>query len=228
MYNTVGVRFIEPTIPGVINHAPTFYMKNNMIEYTNRRTIRMQSYDYSMNGAYFVTICTHNKRCMFGNVDNGQMLLSPMGKITNECLIKIQEQFKIVKLSSYIIMPNHLHCVLFIESNNCTGSIHRIRDNGLDKSSPYISKNPMLSKGISLGQVIRFHKAKTTYTIRNVLGDYDFKWQRNYYERVIRDEDELFNICEYIENNPVNWYSDRDNTDGMPNDYEKKFWERFS
>ncbi len=83
-------------------------------EYHHRRSIRLKGYDYSSAGAYFVTICLHEKACLFGEVNNAAMILSPIGKIVQDYWLEIPQHFENVELGAFIVMPNHLHGILNI------------------------------------------------------------------------------------------------------------------
>src|SRR6187402_2254625 len=83
----------------------------------HRRSIRLQRYDYSQAGAYFVTIVTHERDCLFGEIENEIMLLNDYGKIAEECWIAIPEHFPNVILGGYVIMPNHVHGIIVIDGN---------------------------------------------------------------------------------------------------------------
>ncbi|MEW6200947.1 MAG: transposase [bacterium] len=193
----------------------------------NRCSIRLWGYDYSDEGAYFVTICTHKHKCVFGKIVEGEMVLNAYGKILEMCWNDIPKHFPVVELDEFVIMPNHVHGILivgaqFIVPNtpSCEESeIYKsgLGESGLDKSSPYIENNPMMLNQTTLGKIIRFYKAKTTFLIRKKGFDKSnpyisqFKWQRNYYERIIRNDDEFAHIGDYIMNNPLYWHLDREN-----------------
>lgn len=181
-----------------------------------RRSIRLPTYDYSQEGWYFVTICIGNREMCLGNIDRGTMKLSQIGRIVQNHWLQIPEHFRNIKLDGYIIMPNHIHGIIVIH-NYCRGLIYQTlceehqEIDGRDKSRPYIiPNNPMKIKRSTLGQIIRYFKGKTTYDIHKN-GFPHFQWQRNYYEHVIRNEESLDKIREYILKNPENWEHDRNN-----------------
>lgn len=80
----------------------------------NRRSIRLKGYDYSQEGWYFLTICTHNKQHLFGEIENYKMILNDVGKIVNTCWLEIPEHFPNVTLHEFVIMPNHIHGIIEI------------------------------------------------------------------------------------------------------------------
>ena len=196
----------------------------------HRRSIRLKGYDYSRKGAYFVTIRIHGKRYLFSRIQNGQTFLTKYGHTAEKCWCEIPGQFKDVELDKFVIMPNHIHGVLFlyVRAPFIVPSVGAqfIAPNklGLDKSSPYIKNNPMVLNETTLGKIIRSFKARTTHQIRNVTNLLRFKWQRNYYEHIIRNEDELNKIREYIQANPLKWQFDRENPDRIEDKVYQDQW----
>ncbi len=209
----------------------------------SRRSIRLKEYDYSLTGAYFITICVHDKKCLLGSINDNGVVLSQIGEFVNQCLNQIPDRFDSAELDEFIIMPNHIHAIIIINNDNvdimdgCTATVgsqsitpiniearfiepnKRAADKPLhlkprfDKSNHYIKNNPMLSNPATLGKIVRFFKAQATHMIRNV-GNYSyFQWQRNYYDHIARNENELNRIREYIINNPMKWQYDRENPD---------------
>lgn len=182
----------------------------------HRKSIRLRNYDYSRNGAYFVTICTYKRLELFGNVEDGQMRLNDVGSLVEEFWKKLPEKFEGIFLDEYCVMPNHFHGILIIDRFlKSKKSMHY--KSGRDKSCPYMGN-------ATLGEIIRYFKGRTTYEIRcSRRGDiYDaqkeiemftpmFAWQRNYYEHVIRDDSDINKIRYYISNNPSNWEVDENN-----------------
>ena len=164
----------------------------------NRRSIRLQEYDYSQDGFYYITICTRNRECIFGEILNGEIELSKIGKIANECWNQIPKHFNNVMLDEMIIMPNHLHGIVIVENNHCRGLINQTPTDWI------LQRDPRLV----LGKIIRFYKARTTRLIHKNEIRY-FTWQRNYYEHIIHNEKELYAIREYIINNPLQWHLDK-------------------
>ncbi len=178
----------------------------------NRHSIRMPHYDYGQNGMYYVTICTFNRECLFGDVMGKTMELNEWGKIMVECWNKISERFPNIELDRFVVMPNHMH-----------GIIH-IVGAGSPRPTDYIAPNKTVSlaaktklgaetaplQRYSLGQMIAFFKYQSTKHINQFRQNPGTPiWQRNYYEHVIRNERSLTEIREYIENNPARWTLDR-------------------
>ena len=192
-------------------------------KYKNKHRIkssRLQGYDYSQNGMYFVTICTKEREHFFGKVKNGKMVLNNIGKVAYQFWQEISQHFPFVRLDTCQIMPNHIHLIVeinvgvqFIEPAN------KIKNkSGFDKSNPYkkrIKNNPMLLNKITLGKIIRYFKAKSSNEIKKQIEFWKFSWQRNYYDHIIRNEIELNKIREYIILNPQQWERDINNIENL-------------
>jgi REP element-mobilizing transposase RayT len=222
----------------------------------HRRSIRLKGYDYTQQGAYFVTICTHQRNCLFGEIVDGEIKLNTNGEIARGSWLSIPRYFKNVELDEFVIMPNHLHGIIIIDSSEVVGEALANQDfsqlfsevagealanqdfsqlfsevAGEALANQDFSKQQNLSsqcfaptvytgetvkingtkpqslaaitqnyKSVSTRQINRMNKAKG-----NVI------WQRNYYEHIIRNEEALNNIREYIVNNPINWVKDQEN-----------------
>ncbi len=170
-------------------------------EIHKRRSVRLKGYDYSQDGIYFVTICTKNKECIFGEIlknKKGEKSFAPTrgGEIVKKCWEEIPEHYPKVILKEFIIMPNHIHGILMIK-NFCTV--------GAKDFSPK-SSNP---KGTSktIGAIVRGFKVGVTKWFRGNTDIYEV-WQRSFHEHIIRDEKRLIMIQNYIENNPEKWEED--------------------
>jgi putative transposase len=157
-----------------------------------RRSIRLKEYDYAQHGAYFVTICTENRECLFGNIIDGKMRLNEAGNIAETCWKKIPLHYPSVMLDEYIVMPNHIHGILSI--------------NNPSESTQNTNKFQKIISG-SIGAIVRGYKTGVTKWFRANTNIF-MVWQRNYYEQVIRDEADLNHIREYIIYNPTNWKDD--------------------
>jgi putative transposase len=163
-----------------------------------RRSIRLKDYDYSQAGAYFITICTYNKECLFGKVVNGEMALNEYGKAVEREWLRTTEIRPNLELDEFIIMPNHMHGIVVIVESNV----------GATGRSP-LPKGPTPK---SMGAIVAGFKSSATKHINNLRSTpYKPVWQRNYYEHVIRNESDLSEIQEYIVNNPLKWDLDREN-----------------
>jgi len=172
-----------------------------MKEKLQRKSIRLKEYDYSRSGEYFVTICTKNHECVFGSIINGQMDLNEKGRIVNRCWKGIPEHFSNVELDEYVIMPNHIHGIVIINEidMNCRGEV----------TSPL--RKP------TLGKIAAYFKYQSTKLINELHGAPSAKvWQRNYYDRIIRNEKELQNIRDYIANNILAWAIETEHPENIP------------
>ncbi len=148
----------------------------------HRRSIRLHHYDYSRQGLYYVTICTHEKQCFFGEIKNNTTCLNDLGTIAQTNWLTLPQRFPALEIDEHIIMPNHMHGIITITET--------------EKS--FSTKAPIL------GQIIQVFKGATTRQIRTTCLP-AFAWQHDYYERIIRKDSELDRIRQYIMNNPIRW-----------------------
>jgi REP element-mobilizing transposase RayT len=170
----------------------------------HRRSIRLQRYDYSCAGAYFVTICTLNRECLFGEMEDGAMRLNDAGKVVEECWQEIPSHFPQVELDEFVVMPNHVHGILVIGES---GVAVEERANDRAKNFSPLRKRPA-GTSRTIGSVVRGFKIGVTKWMRQAHPIHAV-WQRNYWEHIIREEVELEQIREYIRNNPVRWELDQ-------------------
>jgi len=156
-----------------------------------RRSIQLKGYDYSQSGGYFVTICTRNREYLFGEIVDGNISLNDLGREVAKCWQWLAEQYPYIQLDEWIVMPNHFHGIMLIMNERRGGS----------RTAP--------TKQKPLGRLIDAFKTVSTKQI-NEYRDTPHAplWQRNYYEHVIRNETDLEEIREYIENNPIKWLED--------------------
>ncbi|MGB3180707.1 MAG: transposase [Cyclobacteriaceae bacterium] len=177
-------------------------------------SLRLPHWDYGWNGAYFVTICTLDKNCHFGNVSNGEMALNEIGLIARNLWMEIADRFPFVELGEYIVMPNHIHGIIIIDKpdgDEVTPAVETRLIASLQQALPTHSggatgrKNPMLHD--NLFRVIRWYKGRTTFESRKVLPD--FAWQPRFYDHIIRNDKSFQRISDYIIDNPLNWAKDR-------------------
>ena len=160
----------------------------------NRRSIRLPQYDYTASGAYFVTVCVEGRSSLLGKVNDGRINLSQIGLTVEKAWQSISERFPDVNVDWYVIMPNHFHGIVSIDANG------KLRDRKEEDSS------------VSLASVMRAFKSISAREANLLLGIEGKRfWQRNYYERVIRDEEELCQLRTYITNNPSAWDDDEHN-----------------
>jgi putative transposase len=174
----------------------------------NRKLTRLANYDYSRDGMYFVTVCSKNRKCLFGEIINEEMILSDAGKILKNIWLGLPNHYVNAKLDEYIIMPNHFHCILEIISPVGTGFKPVPGDESIPENRAGFKPAP--TKHHPLSEIIRGLKTFSSKLINqkyNTPGN--IIWQRSFYDRIIRNESELNRIREYIFLNPSNWETDR-------------------
>jgi len=169
-----------------------------------RRSIRLRGYDYSQAGAYFVTIVTRNRECLFGEVVEDLMRLNDAGRMVAQCWHELAAHFPHLELDEFVVMPNHVHGIITVGAQFIAPDDHGAINPGA------INPGAMNRAPTGLGEIVRSFKAVATRRIRQA-GVLAFAWQRNYYEHIIRDEASLNRIREYIANNPLQWALDREN-----------------
>ncbi len=160
--------------------------------------------DYSQPGAYFVTICAFQKQNLFGTVENGRVYLSPIGEIARACWVNIPNHFSGVNVSTFVVMPNHMHGILAI--------VERAR-----RAVPLRNEERLEAfRGPVPGSVptiVRSYESSVTKLVRDRVGNRMMQvWQSNYFERVLRDGDEFANASRYILENPSMWHLDTYNS----------------
>ena len=173
----------------------------------HRRSIRLKGYDYSRPGAYYVTICVHNRECLFGNITDGIMHLNEYGKIVQTEWLKSSEIRDEIELDAYQIMPNHFHCIVIIRN----GTMNDDRgDRPIAPAWPIAPRFKMRPK--SLSSLMAGFQSPVTSKINQLRGTpKQDVWQRNYFDRIIRNDNELIRIRKYIIENPMKWDLDNEN-----------------
>jgi len=159
----------------------------------HRRSIRLKDYDYTQAGAYFVTICTHRRECVLGDVAAGAMVLSQMGRIVRACWGEIPDHFAHVELDASVVMPDHIHGIIVIVEGTACRALNRALNRAPTTES--------FGKPVpgSLPTIIRSFKSAATRLINQHRGTPGARvWQRNYYEHLIRNERALARIRRYI------------------------------
>jgi len=196
----------------------------------HRRSIRLKHYDYSQPGSYFVTICTHDKSPMFGEIVDGEMQLNEFGKIVREEWTKSILIRKEIDFNQWVIMPNHIHGIVIISPVGANGgSPNNINNaNNIHRAHSHAPLRMPRLKSKSVGSLIAGFKSITTKRINQIQNTPGQSvWQRNYYEHIIRNERELNRIRRYVINNPPQWQYDRENRNGLPIDEKRTFWSKF-
>jgi REP element-mobilizing transposase RayT len=185
--------------PGILGHSsPVAYPR---VTYDpdkhHRRSVRLRDYDYTQAGAYFVTICTYRRVCLFGDMVNGCMQLNDCGQIVTAHWDDLVNHYPHVELDVFVVMPNHVHGIIVLTDNVGAGL----------KPAPTTT-----TRHHGLPEIVRGFKTFSSRRI-NYLRKMPGQpvWQRNYYEHVIRSEEELDRIRQYILDNPAKWPEDGEN-----------------
>jgi len=182
----------------------------------HRRSIRLPEYDYGQEGAYYVTICAQDRKCIFGQIKNGRMQLNEWGSMVHSFWERLPEHYCGLVLDSFVIMPNHVHFIIIIANDVVPRGRGEVTsplgdgDNNLvmgEVTSPLRD-----SAKHTLGQVLAFYKYQTTKAINLANSTPGRKiWQRNYFEHIIRNERSYNEIRKYIIENPRYWAADDEN-----------------
>src|SRR5262249_36080260 len=143
------------------------------------RSIRLRGYDYAARGFYFVTVCTHETRCTLARVVGGKVQLTALGEMARGCWAAIPRRFPTAPLAALVVQPNHLH-----------GIVELVAKLGHSSAAPLREAQPRVAAG-SLGAIVRSVKAAVRRRARPELNWRDEVWQRNYFERVLRDGQDL-------------------------------------
>lgn len=189
-----------------------------------RRSLRLKKYDYSQPGLYFITICVKDYLCLFGRVENGEMILNDAGRMIQTVWNNLPCYYDRINVNAFVVMPNHIHGIIEITdiSNEmafpvgaglraCPGISSACRQDG-HAGQPRVAPT---SAQMSLFDVVHRYKTFTTKKYidgvkqRNWLQFNSRLWQRNYYEHVIRSEESCLEISGYIQNNPLKWQEDK-------------------
>jgi len=169
----------------------------------HRRSIRLAGYNYKQSGAYFVTIVTQNRTCLLGDITAGEIVLSDTGQIAQASWNGLSSRFPVVSLDFFVVMPNHIHGIIIVGAP-------LIAPNSTPHNNVSIFREGAMNRAPTLGEIVRAYKAASARMIRQTVNP-DFAWQRNYYEHIIRGEESLNRIRQYILENPSRWSIDREN-----------------
>jgi len=200
----------------------------------HRRSIRLKGYNYASEGAYYVTIVTYERECLFGEILDNEMYLSAYGEIVQKWWNELIIHFPNVETGAFIIMPNHIHGIIFITNERrgevlspCNNSIQNNKEITNNMKTPHLGREsltidettgylggetPPLHRR-TLGQIVAYFKYKSTKEMNAIdnTGTITKFWQRNYYEHIIRNENELKQKTNYILDNPSRWDEDAEN-----------------
>jgi len=170
-------------------------------------TVRLRNWDYAANGCYFVTICSAQRRCVFGHISDGRVSLSRVGEIVADEWQKTPKIRSNVELDGWVVMPNHMHGVVIINNLN------PVEEMGRNASPSTNNRFGPLRPG-SLQSIINNYKGAVTRRCRSE-GIEDFAWQARYWEHRVRTERDLLSIRHYIESNPMRWVLDHESAEGL-------------
>jgi len=184
-------------------------------EQNRRRSIRLPSYDYAQAGAYFVTIGTYNRDCLLGEIPGSEMSLTRAGEVVLECWNDLPNHYSHVEIDGFVVMPNHVHGIIVLADNQGKSSISESGEAGMKSpkgQSVGAGLKPAPTERHPLPEIVRAFKTFSSRRINQVRSTPGVPvWQRNYYERVIRNECELDAIRQYIVDNPAKWAEDVEN-----------------
>ena len=160
-----------------------------------RRSVRLKGFDYTQAGAYFVTVVVQGRAPLFGDVKDGKAHLNDAGRVVQRVWLRLPDRFPGVEMDAFVVMPNHIHGIVVIHatSGNDAGSRFRLSD------------------------VVGVYKSLTTREYVRGITTMDWTpfhgrlWQRNYYDHIVRDDKSLWELRQYILDNPSQWDSDREN-----------------
>ena len=173
----------------------------------HRRSIRLCDYDYGTAGFYFVTICVHERRALFGTITDGIMHLNDAGRMVEDEYHRLSDHYPHIKCHEYVIMPNHFHAIIQITDDVAVGA---------GSACPEMGIQPVCKQGGQIGQA---DPAPTRHALGQIIGYFKYQatkrvnlstrlWQRNYYEHIIRNQRSHDEIAAYILENPLRWSND--------------------
>jgi len=174
-----------------------------------RKPLRLKNYNYSQNGCYFLTICTQNRTCLFGNVTNGEMKLNKFGIIAQDNIKKIDTLYDDIFIDKYIVMPNHIHLIVANRNENIAFI------SGSERSKEQLSKIMQSFKAAVTKEIRKtVETEETMYSDKNKTSGIPFIssnekiWQKSFYDHIIRNEEDYHEIWQYIDSNVQKWEMD--------------------
>lgn len=201
----------------------------------SRKILRLPHYDYAQTGAYFITIVTNKRACLFGKIINGEMMLNDAGQMIDSVCLEFPQFIPTVTMEPYVIMPNHFHAIVVIGNDSIRADLRGCAKNldGCIKGKPKVvaitkdnigrprrvaptNENENITSRVSLSNVVGRYKSLTTRRYIDGVENHNWPrfetrlWQRSYYEHVIRDERDYESIVNYILTNPENWEKDEE------------------
>jgi putative transposase len=172
-----------------------------------RRSIRLKEYDYAQEGAYFITICTHQRHCVLGGVFGTEVKLNEWGIIVHQEWYRSVAMRTEIESDAFVVMPNHIHGIILIHPVGASG-----RSPKVDMRCIYGNPDNVGCAKRSLASFIAGFKSAVTTRVNTLRGTPGKPfWQRNYHEHIIRDVESLYQCRTYIEQNPLKWAIDKEN-----------------
>lgn len=193
-------------------------MKQKRLSKPKRKILRLKDYDYSSVGWYYVTICTQDQKCLFGKIINEKMVLNSVGEMIAHWWLKLPNGFVKIELDVYQIMPNHIHGIIIINENFVGAGLVPARNN--KRKTNAVRATTRVAP--TLGDIVGTFKSLTTHEYINGVKNRRWKpfhkrlWQRNYYEHIIRHQEDLNQIRQYTKDNPQKWAEDQENPKKLP------------
>lgn len=199
--------------PNAASGAPTGPNMKPDAAKPRRRSIRLKGWNYAQTGAYFVTVCVQNRECLLGDVVGDAVVRHGSGGLVQSCWEDLRQRFPGLELDAFVVMPNHVHGIIVIDPVGAGLALPDMEGAvtvaGAASSAPTDNVRP---GGPTLGDIMRAFKSISAIAVNRHLGRRGQPlWQRNYYEHIIRDEEELNHIRDYIIHNPLQWMLDREN-----------------
>ncbi|MGB8213523.1 MAG: transposase [Anaerolineales bacterium] len=177
----------------------------------HRRSIRLPGYDYTREGAYYITVVTWQREELFGEVVDGEMVLNKFGQVAQTEWERLPRRFWHIELSEFVIMPNHAHGIILIVDGRGTADVAYNNVSELPRRAPATEQFGKPVAG-SIPTIVRSYKSAVSLRINLMRRTNGVPvWQRNYYEHIIRNDKDYQTKCDYILNNPHNWESDDNN-----------------
>ncbi len=183
------------------------------------KTLRLKDYDYSQPGAYFVTMCVKDRKCLFGEISGDEMILNEAGIIAQNEIVNIPGHYENVELGEYVVMPNHVHLVVYIYDLSGVrqavtptvfkAGVRQVVTPTVFEAGGRQAKTP--AKNIRLQDVVGSYKSGVSREVRKIHGYKDYKWQRYFHDHIVRTDKALENISDYISMNPSKWAEDIEN-----------------
>ena len=171
----------------------------------DRRSTRLPQYDYSQAGAYFITVCAYNRKCLFGEIKKETMVLNKYGEIIRNEWMRTAVIRKNIIIDEFVVMPNHLHGIIIINDVGAHCNVPLQNKTRQTEKFGHSTKN-------SIPTIVKLFKSTTAKQINKTRNRPGIDvWQRNYYEHIIRNDTELNRIRKYITENSLKWDMDLEN-----------------